>query len=101
MLDQLHHITAMAERPNVTVKIVPHDLTTWHDELIGPFMYFDFPKAAPIVHLEHLSASAFLYESADVQVYRDAIESISKLVMTAEDSAKVINRRISELEKAA
>ncbi|MBK0865918.1 helix-turn-helix domain-containing protein [Saccharopolyspora sp. HNM0986] len=101
MLDQLHHITAMAERPNVTVQIIPHDLTTWHDALIGMFIYFEFPKAAPIVHLEHLSASAFLYESADVQVYRDAIESISKSAMTAEDSAKVINRRISELEKTA
>ncbi len=101
MSDQLHHLAAMAERPNVTVQVISRDLPTWHDGLAGMFIYFEFPKAAPIVHLEHLSSSAFLYENDDVTVYREAIASVSKLAMSPEDSLGTITKRISELEKAA
>ena len=98
MVDQLHHIVAMAARPNITVQLIPGELTTWQPTLIGPFMYFDFPKASPIIHLEHLSSSAFLYESEDVAVYRNAVDKVSELAMSPEQSAEVIALRISELE---
>lgn len=101
MVDQLHHIAAMAQRPNVTVQVISRDLTSWHQALAGTFIYFEFPRAAPIVHLEHLSSSAFLYESDDVAVYRGAIDSASKLAMSPDESVNVIDRRISELEMAA
>ncbi|GAA4869551.1 helix-turn-helix transcriptional regulator [Saccharopolyspora cebuensis] len=100
MAEQLHHISTMAEQANVTVQVIPASLTSWHAALGGPFIYFEFPKAPPIVHLEHVSSSVFLSESEDVAAYRQAVDSVARAAMTIDQSSTVIAQRITELEGA-
>ncbi|WP_243793746.1 helix-turn-helix transcriptional regulator [Saccharopolyspora gloriosae] len=101
MADQLRHVATMSERPNVTVQVVPADLTTWNAALGGSFIYFEFPKAGPIVHLEHVSSSAFLAEPEDIAAFQQAVDNVSRAAMTVAQSSKVIARRITELEGAS
>ena len=100
MVEQLYQITSLGARPNITVRVIPRNLTTWHPALAGPFIYFEFPKAPPIVHVEHLSSSAFLSEPEDAAVYRKAVDTIAKAALTPKESSELIAGRLAELEGA-
>ncbi|MEY8041094.1 DUF5753 domain-containing protein [Saccharopolyspora cebuensis] len=99
MADQLRHILDVADQPNITVHVLAGGATSWHPAHAGPFMLFDFRKEPSIVHLEHLSSSAFLYAPGDVRVYSDAVANLTRLAMAPDESAGVIADRVKELEK--
>jgi transcriptional regulator with XRE-family HTH domain len=90
MADQLRHLRQTAELPNVTIQVIPSS-TGFHPGLMGPFVVLKFPKAKPIVHLEHHRGSAFIFEDDDVAAYLDAAEIIRREVaMSPEESAGLI-----------
>ncbi|MDR7301048.1 helix-turn-helix domain-containing protein [Haloactinomyces albus] len=98
MADQLHHMTQMAELPNVTLYVVPSGLSRWHLALEGAFIYFEFPKAAPIVNLEHYRSSAYLHDSEDVSDYSRAITTLRETAMSPTESAELIASCVKEME---
>ncbi len=101
MVDQLHHITAMAERPNITVQILPAGSTRWHPAHAGSFILFNFPKSAPIVHVEHFHSTAFLHREKDVLAYEAATTTLQQLAMSPEDSVGLIAKIRDEMEGQA
>ncbi|NHD16759.1 MULTISPECIES: helix-turn-helix transcriptional regulator [unclassified Actinopolyspora] len=101
MVDQLHHITAMAERPNITVQILPAGSTRWHPAHAGSFILFNFPKSAPIVHVEHFHSTAFLHKEKDVLAYEAATTTLQQLAMSPEDSVGLIAKIRDEMEGQA
>ncbi len=98
MADQLQHIVKMADMENVTVHVLRNGSGQWTPAHAGPFMLFDFPKAAPIVHLEHLSSSAFLSAPGDIRVYRDAAVNLRDVAMSPTDSAELIASIATDME---
>ena len=98
MADQLHHLLEMAARPNVTIQIVPSTRPGWQPMLAGPFELLEFPRAKPIVLLEHHRSSLFLWEEEDVQEFTDAAEQIRKAAMTPAESAGVIEDIVNGME---
>lgn len=98
MRDQYKHLLAMGGRENVTIRLVPSTTPGWHPGLAGPFIYFQFAKARPIVHIEHFRASTFLWEPEHVADYLDAIREIEEKAMTPARSAEVIEKLIHGME---
>lgn len=98
MVDQLRHLLEMQQRDNVTIRIVPSTSVRYNPMLAGPFMMLEFPTAAPIVHLEHYRASAFLWERADVDAFSVAVEKISGRAMTPAASAEAIASILNGME---
>ncbi|WP_374957095.1 helix-turn-helix domain-containing protein [Actinopolyspora mortivallis] len=98
MADQLRHIAKMSELDNVTVHVLPHELTNWTPAHAGPFILFDFAKSAPIVHHEHLSSSAFLSGAGDIQVHREAAVNLREAAMNPTDSVEFILRCATDME---
>ncbi|GAA4611115.1 hypothetical protein GCM10023108_54240 [Saccharopolyspora hordei] len=98
MADQLHHMAKMAELPNVTLRVVPSQLQGWHLALEGAFILFEFPKASPIVNLEHYRSSAFLYDEGDVADYAQAVDSLREAAMSPADSQRLIATCVDEME---
>lgn len=90
LIDQLRHLLRMGELPNVTIQIVSSTCPHWHAGLAGPFELIEFPKASPVVHLEHHRSSAFLWEGDDVREFVDAANEVRKLAMTPAESAEAI-----------
>lgn len=98
LAEQLRHVITLSAWPSVTVQVIPADLETWHAAHMGGYVLFEFPKGAPIVHLEHYSSAVFLHESADTAAYRSASDTLRSLAMTPEESVGLIARAVEEME---
>ncbi|WP_092597912.1 helix-turn-helix domain-containing protein [Actinopolyspora xinjiangensis] len=98
MADQLRYIAKIAsDHNNVTVHVLP-DTGKWTPAHIGPFILFDFAKAAPIVHFEHLSSSAFLSNTGDIKVHREAAVNLREAAMNPTESIEFIAQCAAEME---
>ncbi|MGW9478324.1 helix-turn-helix domain-containing protein [Saccharomonospora azurea] len=97
MADQLRLICTLADLPNVCVRIIPDavGLTRAH---MGAFMLIEFAKAEPIVHLEHLSTTAFLRDRADVEAHMGARTDLDQVAMSPDDSIELIADVIEKME---
>jgi len=98
MADQLHHLQKMSQLDNVTIRLVQSTTPHYTPMLAGPFILLEFASAAPIVHLEHYRASAFLWEEEDVRGFIAAAEEIHNVAMTPADTAEVIAEIVNGLE---
>lgn len=91
MVDQLHHLLDMAQRPNITVQVWSSTRRGWHAGLTGPFVLLEFAASPPMVHIEHHSSSAFVWEQEDVRRFADLAQTLRhEVAMTPADSARVI-----------
>jgi transcriptional regulator with XRE-family HTH domain len=97
MAAQLDHLKQTADLPNVTVQIMP-SRSGYHPGLAGPFVVMEFPKAKPIVHLEHHRASAFVFDDDDVAAFVEAAGRLRGLAMSPEESAGLIAQLMNEME---
>ncbi|WP_433871005.1 DUF5753 domain-containing protein [Saccharopolyspora sp. CA-218241] len=98
LIEQLRHIVKMAKLPNVAVQVVPSGTTTWNPAHAGSFLVFEFPKAAPIVHLEHLASSMFIYSAREARAYREAITTLLEVAMSPIRSVELIASMADNLE---
>lgn len=97
LLDQLRQIEKLAGLPNVCVRIIPsaRGITAAH---MGSFVLMEFAKADPIVHLEHLSTTAFLRDRDDVEAHQRARASLDQVAMSPSESVRLIADAIKEME---
>lgn len=98
MIDQLHYLLEMAQRPNITLQIVSSTWPGYHPGLAGPFELIEFPTARPVVHLEHHRSSLTLWEEEDVKAFVAASGMIQKAAMTPAESAGVIEDIVNGME---
>lgn len=101
MAEQLHRVAQLATWPNVDVRVLPRGSTVWHPGHVGPFVVFEFPKAQPIVHLEHYSSAAFLHNPGLASEYLEAITSLCSFAMGHTDSIRFIVKCANEMEELA
>jgi transcriptional regulator with XRE-family HTH domain len=98
MIDQLHFLLEMAQRPNITLQIVSSTKPGFHPGLAGPFELIEFPTAKPVVHLEHYRSSLTLWEEEDVKAFSAASGMIQEVAMTPAESAGVIEDIVNGME---
>lgn len=96
-LEQLQHVLDMARRPNVDVQVVRSG-QGWHPGLSGSFILFDFAESPSIIHIEHYSSSAFLYEDRDVSAYQAASQALRSKALDSQASVEFIASVMKELE---
>lgn len=92
MADQLRHLLAMADLPNVSIRLISSTAPGYNPMLAGPYILLEFPTAPPIVHVEHYQASAFIWQQQDVAGFMAGRDEIHKIAMTPADSARVIRK---------
>jgi transcriptional regulator with XRE-family HTH domain len=97
MAAQLRYLGELAEMPNVVVRAVPFT-EDWHPGLEGMFMLIDSEDASPVVHLENRKSGLFLHEDEDVATYRQAVDSVTRVAMSREDSEGLIAKIANEME---
>jgi transcriptional regulator with XRE-family HTH domain len=98
MAAQLDHLQRTAELSNVTVQIMPSQ-AGYHPGLAGPFVLLEFPKARPIVHLEHHRASAFVFDDDDVTAFIEVAGRLRDVALSPDESAGFIAELLSEMER--
>lgn len=96
MRRQLQHLLGAAERPHVTLRVVP--LTAGaHAGMRGPFVILEFGDEPALVHVENHGTCLFLEEEADLADYRLALGTILHAALAPAATAELISQIATEL----
>ncbi|MGW4214299.1 Scr1 family TA system antitoxin-like transcriptional regulator [Lentzea sp. NPDC004789] len=88
---QLLHLLHMANRPNVTIRIVPATLGA-HAGLAGPFTHLSFPKYEPLVWVETENSSLLVEEKDAIEGYDNVVHALDENSLDEADSKDLIIR---------
>ncbi|MEU9553989.1 helix-turn-helix domain-containing protein [Streptomyces fumanus] len=97
MREQLRHLTKMAERPNVTLQVVPLDVTNASAPNM-PITYLRFGGAdlPDVVYLEHIKSANFLEDRDETEEYRVALDRLADEALTPRESVELLRRTAEE-----
>ncbi|WP_214103325.1 helix-turn-helix domain-containing protein [Acrocarpospora catenulata] len=79
MLEQLQHLEAVSERPNVKLRIITE--RTQSPVPTGPFVHFTFRDFPDTVYLEDLIGGRFVEDAEDVFYYERAFEHLTEVAL--------------------
>jgi hypothetical protein len=93
MRRQLRHLAEAAERPNVTVQVVPFA----RGGLAGAgcaftLLRFEEPELSDVVYLEQLTSAQYLERSADVDTYQQVMDRLSRVADPWQKTPEVLDR---------
>ncbi|MFJ9599630.1 helix-turn-helix domain-containing protein [Streptomyces althioticus] len=97
MRDQLDHLARMAERTNVTLQIVPLNVTNASAPAI-PVTYLRFGglDLPDVVYLEHIRSANFLEDRDETEEYRIVLDRLADEALTPRESVEMLRRTIDE-----
>ncbi|MFF5340386.1 helix-turn-helix domain-containing protein [Streptomyces althioticus] len=97
MRDQLDHLAQMAERSNVTLQIVPLNVTNASAPAI-PVTYLRFGglDLPDVVYLEHIRSANFLEDRDETEEYRIVLDRLADEALTPRESVEMLRRTIDE-----
>ena len=97
MLEQLRHLQHMAALPHVEILVMPLEIG-WHPGLEGQFTLIESEDVDAVVHVENRRSGLFLHAAEDVQIYRDAVDTIRGVALGAPESAMFLAAMIDRME---
>ncbi|MFC9682896.1 helix-turn-helix domain-containing protein [Streptomyces sp. NPDC056948] len=97
MREQLTHLAEMAERPNVTVQIVPLSVTNASAPAI-PVTYLRFGglDLPDVVYLEHIRSANFLEDRDETEEYRIALDRLADEALKPRDSLELLRQTMEQ-----
>ncbi|HEV2930738.1 MAG TPA: DUF5753 domain-containing protein [Propionibacteriaceae bacterium] len=97
-LEQLLHLAAAADRPTVTLQILPFSAGA-HAGLIGPFTIFRLPEDTDpdVVFLEQITRDLYLETAAELRQYSDAFERLRSQALSPRESVERIRSLAAKL----
>ncbi|MFF0490035.1 DUF5753 domain-containing protein [Nocardia sp. NPDC004068] len=94
MAEQRRHLAELAERPNVSVRVVPFDTRNHIGALTGPFALLEFPLLPhtrflepPLIYIEEYVGNLYLERSAEVASYKSVIPELRRVALSESDSS--------------
>ncbi|MER7016036.1 helix-turn-helix transcriptional regulator [Saccharopolyspora sp. NPDC000359] len=101
MAEQCRHLQKMADLPHVVIRVVRSSPPRWTPAHEGRFILFEFPKAGPLVHLEHLGSAVFLSSPSVLDTYVEALGTLRDMAATPDHSTEIIESCIAHYEETA
>lgn len=97
MREQLAHLVKMAERPNVTLQIVPLSVTNASAPAI-PITYLRFGglDLPDVVYLEHIKSANFLEDRDETEEYRIALDRLADEALKPRDSLELLRQTMEQ-----
>ncbi|GAP45801.1 helix-turn-helix domain-containing protein [Streptomyces azureus] len=97
MREQLAHLVEMAERPNVTLQIVPLNVTNASAPAI-PVTYLRFGglDLPDVVYLEHIKSANFLEDLDETEEYRIALDRLADEALKPRDSLELLRTTMEQ-----
>lgn len=95
MQDQLRHLVEMAERPNVTLQVIPTNVGV-HAAFTGKFDLLGFDEFRDVVYVELMETAVYLPEPDKVRAYTLSAESLRNAALSQRDSLALITSLIGE-----
>jgi transcriptional regulator with XRE-family HTH domain len=98
MARQLRHLIQAAERPNITIQVIPFS-HGGHPGLNGSYFVLEFEGAPTIVHLEHWQSSLFLDDPADTAVFVAGLTTLQDIALDPARSLEMIEAAAGTYEE--
>ncbi|GHJ99150.1 transcriptional regulator [Streptomyces sp. Y2F8-2] len=97
MQEQLKHLLALAQRPNVTMQVLPFS-TGAHAASVGSFAILrgQSPEL-DVVYMDLLGGGLFMEKPQELERYRLAFEYLSAQALDLESSAELVDRISQEI----
>ena len=92
---QLLHLSALAERPNITLRVVQSSSGAYVG-LRGPFVILEFAEEPDLAYTENHGTEMFLEEEADLSAYRLALSNVLSVALNPSDSIDLIRQVAAE-----
>jgi hypothetical protein len=98
MREQLTNLIKLAERPQVTLQVMPFD-RGGHSAAGGSFSILRFaePDLPDVVYIEQLTGALYLDRPVEIDHYREVMNSLSAEAETPADSARQLARLLRTL----
>lgn len=96
--EQLEHLLAMAEQPNITVQVVPFAAGAY-GAMAGSCVIVDYPEAddPPGVYLEYPAGGNWVDNPEDVKRFTTMFDEVTRLALTPADTATLIKKHVRAL----
>jgi hypothetical protein len=93
MREQLKRLLADAQRPNITVQVLPFSVGA-HRSVGGSFVMLAFPDSDDndLVYVEGHLGDLYLEKEQDVEVYEQMFDLLVDMCMSAEQSAAFVGK---------
>ena len=90
MRDQLVHLSRQAQRPHITVQVIPFSAGA-HPGMPGSFIVLKFPADSPdVIHIDSMAGGLFLEKETDIQQYNHICEHLRAIALSPTDTAALI-----------
>jgi transcriptional regulator with XRE-family HTH domain len=91
MRAQLTRVAEVAQRPNVTIQVIPYELGA-HPGLDSVFTLLEFSGEAPdVVYVEGLIGPTYVDKSEEIERYVETFDKLSGLALDPSQSVEFIN----------
>jgi transcriptional regulator with XRE-family HTH domain len=101
MRDQLNHLLEITERPGLTLQVTPIDS---FGAFVAPggfsILQFAVDDLPDIVYVEQLTSALYLDKRADVEQYANAMDRISSMSATPDESKEIIRKLAANFASA-
>jgi len=99
MRRQLRHLVEVAEKPNVTIEVVPYSVGIYRG-MRGSFVVLQFPDAEDddVLYVEDAEGGLVIKEDQDeIQAYRENFENMRDVALNQKESLSHIRRLADEI----
>lgn len=99
MARQLRHLAEQAQRPHVSVRIIPARVVV-HPGLHGAFALLEFDGEPPVVHIEGRRSGIFPDDPDEVAAYKMAAERSASLALAERESHGLLLAIARDIERS-
>ncbi|MCS7479312.1 helix-turn-helix domain-containing protein [Umezawaea endophytica] len=97
MLAQLDHLLTLTRQPQVTLQVVPYQLSGYAAE--GPFTMLRFgePELPDLVYIEHLAGALYLDKRDEVELYSRVFDRLTVDALTPDRTRQMLAKARAEI----
>jgi transcriptional regulator with XRE-family HTH domain len=98
MAKQVRRLIELAEKPNVTISVLPASVAE-HPGLLGQFLIMDFADDPTVVYVEDRTTGLFLDDEDKVALYTLTAEKLTDLALDGKGSLRLLTSIARDLER--
>ena len=98
MSKQLRHLADLAERPNITINVLPAKVAA-HPGLLGQFMIMEFVAKPTVVFGEDKTTGLFLDDPDKLAIYKLTAEKLTDLALDEQGSLRLLETIARDLTR--
>ena len=98
MSKQIRHLVDLAERPNVTISVLPTKVAA-HPGLLGQFIIMEFAADPTVVYVEDKTTGLFLDDPDKVAIYKLTAEKLTDLALDEQGSLRLLQSIVRDLDR--